>query len=172
MVSVASLTCPEQMFIGIPRTRVRIRRCVAATTPIAVGLAFPLSAHAIDPGVTYDPGTPAGKEYAIPIVQGRAEGAGTQNQRAAANTPFGVGVTPPGGRDGGAGGHSGPGAKNGSRADAQSARDPNGDLRHRLGQAEDPEGTSLWTLGIALAVLVSAALFVLLLRNRREQPTG
>ena len=157
MVSFAPLTCPEQMFIGIPRTRARIRRCVAVTTPIALGLALPVSAHAIDPGVTYDPGTPAGKEYAIPIVQGRADGAGTENQRAAANTPFGVGVTPPGGGGkggGGASGRSGRGTKTSgsgagrqsrwpagcrpspaSRAGRRTGRDQSLDDRHRAGGA-------------------------------------
>jgi hypothetical protein len=38
---------------------------------IAAALALPAPAAAIDPGVNYDPGSPAGKEYAIPFVEGR-----------------------------------------------------------------------------------------------------
>jgi hypothetical protein len=59
-------------------------------------LGLPSATSAQDPGVHFDSGSPAGKEYAIPLAEGRAEGAGTTNQRAAANTPFGAGITPPG----------------------------------------------------------------------------
>jgi hypothetical protein len=78
-------------------------RKVALVTAIAsTALAAPGTAGAqIDPGVNYDPGSPAGKEYAIPLVEGRSEGAGTTDQRDGANTPFGVGIKPPGGKDGG-----------------------------------------------------------------------
>ena len=63
----------------------------------AAALALPATASAqIDPGVTYDPGSPAGKEYAIPLVEGRSDAAGTTNQRQGANIPFGVGITAPG----------------------------------------------------------------------------
>ena len=58
-------------------------------------LALPGAASAqIDPGVNYDPGSPAGKEYAIPLVEGRSDAAGTTNQRAGGNIPFGVGIKP------------------------------------------------------------------------------
>src|SRR5918994_4005797 len=64
-------------------------------------LALPGAASAqIDPGVNYDPGSPAGKEYAIPLVEGRSEAAGTTDQQEGANIPFGVGIGPPGGRGG------------------------------------------------------------------------
>jgi hypothetical protein len=75
------------------------------------------TAHAIDPGIHLDSGTPAGKEYAIPLAEGRAEGAGTTNQRGAANTLFGIGIRPPGGGGGsgqGGGGGSGQGGSGGS----------------------------------------------------------
>ena len=170
------------MFNGTLRTRAHIRRCVAVIAPAAVALALPLSAHAVDPGVNYDPGSPAGKEYAIPLVQGRAEGAGTANQRAAANTPFGVGITPPGG--GGTGGTGGGGHHHagGNGAGGKGGKGSGGGgasgsglspaLRSRIAHAEDAGGTGLWTLGIALAVLLSTTLFALLLRSRREQPLG
>src|ERR671934_1777550 len=80
-------------------------------------LALPSSASAqIDPGVVYDPGSPAGKEYAIPLVEGRSDAAGTTNQRQGANIPFGVGITPPGGNGGGRhGAGTGGSGENGSR---------------------------------------------------------
>src|SRR5829696_10368467 len=61
------------------------------------GLALPGAASAqIDPGVNYDPGSPAGKEYAIPLVEGRSDGAGTTDWQQGANVPFGVGIEPVG----------------------------------------------------------------------------
>jgi len=154
--------------------------------PLACALALPLSAHAaIDPGVNYDPGSPAGKEYAIPLVQGRAIGAGTDNQRAAASIPFGAGIKPPSGGAGSGGGHrpghgsgSGGGAKGTGKAarGGSSASSSRGSLtpheRERLLDAEQPGGTGLLTAGIALAVLLPALLVALLLRRRPEQPAS
>jgi hypothetical protein len=163
-------------------TRLRLGRRAAAIAPIAFALAFPLSAQAIDPGVNYDPGSPSGKEYAIPLVHGRAVGAGTSDQRAAANVPFGSGIEPPGGggsapatgtRHGSGTGKTGKTGKgtgtNGSRGSAAvlSAKE-----RSRLLSAEEPGGTGLMTVGIALAVLLPALLVAALLRRRPEQPAG
>ena len=87
-------------------------------------MGLPGAASAQDPGVHFDPGSPAGKEYAIPLAEGRAEGAGTTNQRAAADTPFGAGITPPGGGGGagrggkpGGGGDGGPAGSGGTGGD-------------------------------------------------------
>lgn len=155
------------------------------------------TAHAIDPGIHFDSGSPAGKEYAIPFAEGRAEGAGTTNQRRAANSLFGIGIRPPGGGGGsgeGGGGSgqggsgSGPGGsgsgeggadrsgeaaggsgtKGSGRGDgATSASDP-AELRARIADAERAGGTGTWTLGIALAVLLPGILLGLLLRRRPE----
>ena len=65
---------------------------------------LPGAAFAQDPGVHFDSGSPSGKEYAIPLAEGRAEGAGTKNQHEAADTPFGAGIKPPGGGGGAEGG--------------------------------------------------------------------
>jgi hypothetical protein len=62
------------------------------------------AAGAVDPGIHFDPGSPSGKEYSIPLAQSRAEGAGTTNQHGAGNTLFGVGIRPPGGGGSGTGG--------------------------------------------------------------------
>jgi len=43
---------------------------VGAITGAALALPGAASAQ-IDPGVNYDPGSPAGKEYAIPLVERR-----------------------------------------------------------------------------------------------------
>src|SRR5215210_5803309 len=106
-------------------------------------LALPGAASAqIDPGVNYDPGSPAGKEYAIPLVEGRSDGAGTTDQQKGANIPFGVGIKPPsggsrkrggsgkrgGGQGAGAGG--GAGARHGGKDSVAGARP--GETREQL----------------------------------------
>jgi hypothetical protein len=166
---------------GSLRGRIWVRRLLVLA-PLGAALVFPAAVQAADPGVTFDPGKPAGKEYALPIVAGRADGAGTENQRAAADTPFGVGVRPPGGGSGGSGrsghgtGSDGKDRRPGGTSKATptggtgSANDPN--LRSRIAQAEEPAGTELWTLGIALAVLLTAGLLAFALRRRGEQLPG
>jgi len=148
------------------------------------GVALALPGHASaqgEPGVNYDPGSPAGKEYAIPLAEGRSEAAGTTDQQEGANIPFGVGIAPPGGKGSaesggkhGAGGaraeelRSGqtrqgqeqlPGARAGESADALAAR---------IARAEEPAGTAAPTFLLALAVLVPAALLALLLMQRAQ----
>ena len=143
-------------------------RVAAAVLGTGLSLALPASAMAIDPGVNYDPGSPAGKEYAIPLVEGRSEGAGTTNQRAGANIPFGVGITPPG--SGGGGGKNGGAEKNGSGTRAGGSngipRDRS-ELESRLADAESVGGTAGRTVGIAIAVLLAAALAAVALRRRQ-----
>jgi hypothetical protein len=129
--------------------------------------------------VNYDPGSPAGKEYAIPLVFGRAEGAGTEDQQAAANTPFGVGITPPGsgGRGAGSGADDGGGASagggDGARGDgtaggaAERSGESPADRRARILRAEEPGDAGTWTIGIGLAVLLSAGAFALALGRGR-----
>jgi len=152
---------------------------------VAVALALPAAAGAaIDPGVNYDPGSPAGKEYAIPLVQGRADGAGTQNQQAAANTAFGVGITPPGGGSGasrgagakgrggaGKGGssHAAPGRGGRAGAGSTAAKRLSPALAARILKAGEPQGTGLLTAGMALAVLLAAAALALALRRHPQQ---
>jgi hypothetical protein len=134
--------------------------------------------------VNYDPGSPAGKEYAIPLVEGRSDAAGTTNQRSGGNIPFGVGITPPGangggngsgggkGSDGrGAGGTGGPsGSRRGARGEVQGARPGESarDLQARITRAENPPATASSTLLLALAVLLPAALLGLLLMQRAQ----
>ena len=50
----------------------------------------------LEPGVHVDPGSPAGKEYALPLSQARQTG-GQGNGANAEGTLFGAGVKPPGG---------------------------------------------------------------------------
>jgi hypothetical protein len=162
-------------------------------------LGVPGAALAQDPGIHFDSGSPAGKEYAIPLAEGRAEGAGTKNQRAAADVPFGVGIRPPGGGDGpGGGGGSGGGSPAGSgttggdgaRSESGGAKsseaggrgasgeaDGSGSKRpavdeQAVSNAEAPVDTTGRTIGIALGVLAAGAALGLLLWWRRQQPAA
>jgi hypothetical protein len=138
-------------------------------------LVFPGSASAqIDPGVNYDPGSPAGKEYAIPLVEGRSEAAGTTDQQEGANIPFGVGIGPPGGKgdeqgtdEGGAGGN-GSGRADGDRAAGARPGESAQELAGRIAAAEEPAGTAARTFLLALAVLLPAGLLAFLLRQRSQ----
>ena len=154
----------------MPHPKVALAAAIAGTA-----LAAPGAAYAIDPGVNYDPGSPAGKEYAIPLVEGRSDAAGTTNQRSGGNIPFGVGIKPPGGNGGGgngsgrgAGGTGGSGP--GGHGQVQGARPGESarELQARITQAENPDGTAASTLLLALAVLLPAALLGFLLMQRSQ----
>jgi hypothetical protein len=177
-----------------------VRKSKVSVACIAVcgALGLPGAAFAQDPGVHFDSGSPAGKEYAIPLAEGRAEGAGTTNQRAAADTPFGVGITPPGGGGGagrggkqGGGGDGGPTGSAGTggdrpRGSGAGTRGGNGNgangetqgrrlKRHAIDEravsnAEAPVDTTARTIGIAFGVLVAGILLALLLWWRRAEP--
>jgi hypothetical protein len=160
-------------------------------------LGLPGAALAQDPGVHFDPGSPAGKEYAIPLAEGRAEGAGTTNQRAAANTPFGVGITPPGGGGGGRSGGGGDGPAGSGTAGGDGAQGEGGGTKgsgaarrgageqadgggakpaavdeRAVSNAEEPVDTTVRTLGIGFGVVIAGVLLALLLWWRREQPAA
>jgi hypothetical protein len=179
-----------------------VRKSKVSVVCVAVcgALGLPGAAFAQDPGVHFDSGSPAGKEYAIPLAEGRAEGAGTTNQRAGADTPFGVGITPPGGGGGaGGGGGKGGGSPTGSGttgggdrargesggakgsgagrrgasegADGRGAK-PSPVDEGAVSKAEAPVDTTPRTLGIAFGVVVAGVLLALLLWWRREQPAA
>jgi hypothetical protein len=141
-------------------------------------LAMPTSAAAqVDPGVHYDPGSPAGKEYAIPLAEGRSDAAGTTDQKNGAKIPFGVGITPPGGKGGTGGGKSaksggtrGNGSGHARQDELPGARpgESSEELAARIAAAEEPVGTALPTLLLALAVLMPAGVLALLLRRRGQ----
>jgi hypothetical protein len=143
---------------------------VCATATVALALPSVASAQ-IDPGVNYDPGSPAGKEYAIPLVEGRSEGAGTTDQQEGANVPFGVGIEPPGG---GPGKRDKPANGRNDRADRAEGPSRSGggenpeDLAARIAEAEQPAGTAARTFLLALAVLLPAGLLTLILWQRPQ----
>ena len=151
---------------------------VGAITGAALALPGAASAQ-IDPGVNYDPGSPAGKEYAIPLVEGRSDAAGTTDQQEGANIPFGVGIKPPGGKGGGPGqkDRGGDGSARRDNGSGRRARDElpgarrgesSQELAARIARAEEPSGTAARTFLLALAVLAPAALLGLLLMQRAQ----
>jgi hypothetical protein len=158
----------------MPNPKVALVTAIAGAT-----LALPAAASAqIDPGVNYEPGSPAGKEYAIPLVEGRSDAAGTTDPRKGANIPFGVGIRPPGGKGGGNGGGK-PSGKHGARDDRTGhagrrelpgARpgESSQELTARIARAEAPPGTAASTFLLALAVVGPAAFLALLLMRRGQ----
>jgi hypothetical protein len=148
---------------------------VALVLAVAAGaLAAPGTASAqIDPGVVYDPGSPAGKEYAIPLAAGRSDAAGTSDPREGANIPFGVGIKPTGGKGGGKpGGPTGAtgGSGRGARGEVPGAKagESSEELAARIARAEEPSGTAARTFLLALAVLLPAALLALVLMRKAQ----
>ena len=77
-------------------TFLRLRNAgVALVMGLAAAALFAPSAFALAPGVTLDPGSPAGQQYAYPLSVLRGQGAGHQAPAAGSTAPlFGVGVTP------------------------------------------------------------------------------
>jgi len=75
-----------------------MRALTACATGVAVLIAVVLPGGALGkglpPGVHVDPGSPAGKEYQIPVASARSLSAGQKGGSTGANPPiFGVGVT-------------------------------------------------------------------------------
>lgn len=61
--------------------------CIAVSAQAATGL---------EPGVHADPGSPAAKEYALPLNQARGAGGGTGHTASSSAALFGAGIKPPG----------------------------------------------------------------------------
>jgi hypothetical protein len=68
---------------------------VVLTGVLAVAASPALAGTTTSPGVHVDPGSPAGKQYQIPITSARGETAGQSPNSSSGSTPtFGSGVTP------------------------------------------------------------------------------
>jgi hypothetical protein len=155
-----------------------IRRLTVALLSL-LSLGLPPGAAAQDEGVFFDPGSPAGKEYAIPLEQARREAAG--GGRPDGSATLGRGPAAGGGAiaGGGAGraaplfgagisqrGSSRRGAGDRQRGSAQ-GRSAEGVPLSATGSAgaggEGPSGT-LWALGAAAGVLIAGCILGLLMR--------
>jgi hypothetical protein len=172
----------------------RAARAIVALTALAWTLAPTGTVAAQEPGVTADPDSPAGKEYAIPLDFHRAAGVGRDAVEGVAQPLFGVGITPVAagargsGGDRGSGGSSGSGGSDGSvgsgSTSGRSGRAPaGGNGRSRAGSADRapraaavvqltrPRSTTsevgLVGLSVVLTGLLAGALFALVARRRR-----
>jgi len=74
----------------------RVRFAVVLCIAVAVSWAFAGAAAALEPGVFVDPGSPAGKEYGVPLSDLR--GAASGHMPVGNQTPplFGIGISPAG----------------------------------------------------------------------------
>jgi hypothetical protein len=157
--------------------------CVAASAQAASGL---------EPGVHVDPGSPAAKEYALPLNQARGTGSAPSStsspQTGSEGTLFGAGIKPPGsggpprGANGagggtGAGGANGAGRSSGAPTSAPSVGSGSGSqppLTQAVLRAARSEGSSgvdgstLALLGGAVAILVLGGFGGTVLRHSRR----
>jgi hypothetical protein len=166
--------------------RITATLAVLGSTFVPAGQA----AAALEPGVHVDPGSPAAKEYALPLSQARGTGSTSSPQTGPEGTLFGAGITPPGSggspRGPGAGsGRATPGANpagpaasgkpSGRGAGAGSADAPavtQAVLRAAREQGSSGSGSTLALLGGAVAVLVLGGFGGTVLRHSRRPPSS
>jgi hypothetical protein len=147
-------------------------------------LAVPVPALGLEPGVHVDPGSPAAKQYALPLNQARQTGADpTGHEGSSANVPFGAGIKPPGA---GGSSHSGAGAGQavgrsgapGSNAANSAGRQstlPSAVLRASSSQTGSAGGDDsiLALLGGGVAILILGGFGgALMRRGHRSAPTA
>jgi hypothetical protein len=79
-----------------------------ALAVLAIGFSAVVAdaAPGLEPGVHADPGSPAAKEYALPLNQARQ--AGSPSKGSSRAVPFGAGIHPPGGSGSGSSGGKSP----------------------------------------------------------------
>jgi hypothetical protein len=137
-------------------------------------LCFAAPAPALEPGVHVDPGSPAGKEYSLPLGQARQTGGSGSSTGNEGNTLFGAGIKPPKGGTGGgkaAGGTGGgPAGGTGGATASSSTTPPAGVLRAARDHSSDASLLAL--IGGGVAILVLGAFGGTVLRHRRPpRPT-
>jgi hypothetical protein len=168
-----------------------INGAVAACTLCCV-LASPQAASALEPGVHVDPGSPAAKEYALPLDQARQTGTESSSQPSSEGGLFGAGIKPPGsggsshGGGGGTGGsatggheanatgHAAPPAQGASATSPSQARLAQAALRAAREQGSSGgNGSILALVGGGVAILVLGGFGGTVLRHsRRPRPTA
>ena len=78
------------------RTRMSARFAVVLAVALAAGWALTGTAAALEPGVFVDPGSPAGKEYGVPLSDLRGDASGHAPVGNEAPPLFGIGISPAG----------------------------------------------------------------------------
>lgn len=153
----------------------RAALAVAACALVASGGAGS-AAHAQEPGVVYEPGSPSAKEYAIPLEEARTD-AGGAIPGSAETRAFGIGISRRGRGQGGPGSAVGVNGQKGSRrgtragkarADGETRGESRG-LTERLAEAEAAGAPALWRLVPFLLVLLPGLLVGVLLARRGAQ---
>ena len=152
---------------------------VGALATLAIGcLALPASALGLEPGVHADPGSPASKQYSLPLNQARQTGAGpTGHEGSSANVPFGAGIKPPGtggsshsgagaGQAAGRSGASRPNTANTANTAGRQATLPAAVLRASSSQAGGDDST-LALVGGAVAILILGGFGGIIMRRSR-----
>ena len=143
------------------------RRWTAALGALTL-LGVPASAGAAEPGVHVDPGSPAGKEYAIPIERARREASGgtkidsgAPSTQAVGQVPlFGQGIKPAPKRR-----HHKKAAKGKRARPAPVSLAPTAAVEAALTRPS----TTGWIGGIPAAVLAAGVLLALALGRRRRR---
>ena len=148
----------------------------AMAASISAQLASPASG--LEPGVHVDPGSPAAKEYALPVNQARVTGSGGERSGGSPEKLFGAGIKPP--SSGSKGGRPRQGGRPASQTDAQASRSPTpaGDRAQEAPPTAVQQATSrsassggasslvLFAGGVAILVL-GAFTGIVLRHNRR-----
>jgi hypothetical protein len=139
----------------------RIRFAVVVAVGVAAGWVLAGTAAALGPGVFVDPGSPAGKEYGVPLSDLR--GAASGHVPVGNETPplFGIGISPASGAAGPT-----PGAQNGLRR-SQPTR---AGTRGRTGAATPSAGGAAAGLGPTGSSPVDGAVLVGLTRHGSPVP--
>jgi hypothetical protein len=150
---------------------------LAALAALAMSWATPSleAASSLEPGVHVDPGSPAAKEYALPLNQARQTGGGSSSQSSSEGALFGAGIKPPSsGSPRGGGGRSdahtpaggaviGPGSQTALAEDVLRAA--------RAHESASGDGSILALIGGGVAILVLGGFGGTVLRHVRR-PTS
>ena len=153
-------------------------------------LVWATPSRALEPGVHADPGSPAEKEYVLPLNQARGTGGEASSPHSSSPHLFGAGIKPP--RGGAGGGESGSGTQQSSTARAGAKKGavrasgahggtaaggrgstlPEAVLRASRSQDSSGNGSLLALIGGGIAILAVGAFGGTVLRHsRRPTPT-
>ena len=166
--------------LGVEWLRMGVARAIVALVVITGASATARPVAAQEPGVFFDPGSPAGKEYAFPLDVQRAAAVGRDAVRGVAQPRFGVGIASAraGGRrrSGSPGAKAAPTSRRTSRRSAGKARTSRRRAAKRAPEAaaiaglSRPPSTSsdlaLATSAVVLGGLLVGGLIVLARRRR------
>ena len=157
------------------------RSAALAALASACLAASPGSAGALEPGVHVDPGSPAAKEYALPLNQARQTGQTSANAAGSSGSEpssgeaslFGAGIKPPRGGSGSRAkrGHANSPASAGEPTLAQPVAATDPAITRALRESGGGDGSTLALIGGGVAVLVLGGFGGTVLRHSRRPST-